>query len=76
MQELRSLGLVATAAQAEAGVPEHADLAKLTYLSCVIKEAMRLHTVCLECPASFWLPSLIKLIVTTHQVCPHGYSLH
>lgn len=45
VEELQSLGLVATAAQAEPRVPDHADLAKLTYLSCVIKEAMRVHTV-------------------------------
>ena len=43
--ELESHGLLATSEQAEPRVPDYADLAKLTYLSCVIKESMRMHTV-------------------------------
>ena len=43
--ELESHGLLATPQQPEPRVPEYNDLAKLTYLSCVIKESMRMHTV-------------------------------
>ena len=45
--ELQSHGLLATQEQPEPRVPEYADLAKLTYLACVIKESMRMHTVSL-----------------------------
>ena len=44
-EELAELGLLATAEKPEPQLPEYGDLAKLTYLSCVIKEAMRLFTV-------------------------------
>ena len=43
--ELETHGLLATLQQPEPRVPEYTDLAKLTYLSCVIKESMRMHTV-------------------------------
>ena len=43
--ELESHGLLATAEQGKPRVPDYADLTKLTYLSCVIKESMRMHTV-------------------------------
>ena len=43
--ELESHGLLATPQQPEPRVPEYNDLAKLTYLSCVVKESMRMHTV-------------------------------
>ena len=43
--ELESHGLLATLQRPEPQVPEYSDLAKLTYLSCVIKESMRMHTV-------------------------------
>ena len=43
--ELESHGLLATAEQGKPHVPDYADLTKLTYLSCVIKESMRMHTV-------------------------------
>ena len=45
IEELRGLTLVATAEQPEPRLPQHGDLAKLPYLSCVIKETMRIHTV-------------------------------
>lgn len=44
-EELAELGLLATAEKPEPQLPEYGDLAKLTYLACVIKEAMRLFTV-------------------------------
>ena len=44
-EELAEAGLLATADKPEAAMPEYGDLAKLTYLSCVIKEAMRMYTV-------------------------------
>ena len=43
--ELRKHGLLATPQQPQPRGPEYADLDKLTYLACVIKEAMRVHTV-------------------------------
>ena len=43
--ELESHGLLATSEHGEARVPEYGDLIKLTYLSCVVKESMRMHTV-------------------------------
>ena len=43
--ELESHGLLATAQQPDPQAPDYNDLAKLTYLSCVIKESMRMHTV-------------------------------
>ena len=43
--ELEAHGLLATAERTQPRVPDYADLAKLTYLSCVIKESMRMHTV-------------------------------
>ena len=44
--ELESHELLATADQPEPRVPEYHDLAGLTYLACVVKETMRIHTVC------------------------------
>lgn len=43
--ELREHGLLATPQQPHPRGPDYADLDKLTYLACVIKEAMRVHTV-------------------------------
>ena len=37
MEELRSLGLLATPQQPQPRALEHADLSKLTYLSCAVK---------------------------------------
>lgn len=45
VEELRQHGLLATPEQPQPRDPDYADLDKLTYLSCVIKEAMRVHTV-------------------------------
>lgn len=51
--ELESHGLLATPQQPEPQVPEYTDLAKLTYLACVIKESMRMHTVSIRtCPVN------------------------
>ena len=66
VEELQSLGLMGTAEQAEPRMPEHADLAKLTYLSCVIKEAMRLHTVSFD--------SISILVDRTNKTCSHNRS--
>ena len=44
--ELREHGLLAVPDQPLPRGPDYADLDKLTYLTCVIKEAMRVHTVC------------------------------
>ncbi len=43
--ELREHGLLAVPDQPLPRGPDYADLDKLTYLTCVIKEAMRVHTV-------------------------------
>ena len=43
--ELREHGLLAVPDQPLPRGPHYADLDKLTYLTCVIKEAMRVHTV-------------------------------
>ena len=43
--ELKSHGLLATEEQPQPRVPDFSDLGRLSYLSCVIKEAMRMHTV-------------------------------
>ena len=45
VEELRQHDLLATQQQPQPRGPDYADLDKLTYLSCVIKEAMRVHTV-------------------------------
>lgn len=45
VDELRAHGLLATREQPQPRAPDYADLDKLIYLSCVIKEAMRTHTV-------------------------------
>lgn len=45
VDELREHGLLATPEQPQPRAPDYNDLDKLTYLSCVIKEAMRTHTV-------------------------------
>ena len=37
VEELRSLGLLATPQQPQPRALEHADLSKLTYLSCAVK---------------------------------------
>ncbi|KAL3139484.1 hypothetical protein ABBQ38_003809 [Trebouxia sp. C0009 RCD-2024] len=44
-EELWQQGLLATPEEPHPRAPDYADLGKLTYLSCVIKEAMRIHTV-------------------------------
>ena len=49
LAELGELGLLATAEQPQPRSVDYADLDKLTYLSCVIKEAMRVHTVSIPC---------------------------
>ena len=49
VEELQQLGLVGTADKPEPRMPDHADLSRLPYLSCVIKESMRLHTVSTPC---------------------------
>ncbi len=46
--ELRENGLLAVPDQPFPRGPDYADLDKLTYLTCVIKEAMRVHTVCYQ----------------------------
>ncbi|KAL0023129.1 hypothetical protein WJX77_004743 [Trebouxia sp. C0004] len=43
--ELDAHGLLATSNNPHPRAPDYADLTKLTYLSCVIKESMRMHTV-------------------------------
>ena len=43
--ELDAHGLLATPKNPHPRVPDYTDLSKLTYLSCVIKESMRMHTV-------------------------------
>ncbi len=45
-EELREHGLLAVPDQPLPRGPDYADLDKLTYLTCVIKEAMRVHSVC------------------------------
>ena len=45
MEELKEQGLLATPDQPHPRGPAFADLDKLVYLSCAIKEAMRLHPV-------------------------------
>lgn len=49
VRELQEHGLLATANQPRPRGPDYADLDKLTYLTCVIKESMRMHTVSLPC---------------------------
>ena len=49
VEELQRLGLLGTADKPEPRMPDHADLTKLVYLSCVVKESMRLHTVSFPC---------------------------
>ena len=44
-EELQQAGLLATPNQPRPRDPDYADLGHLTYLSCVIKESMRVHTV-------------------------------
>lgn len=44
-KELQQVGLLATAEEPQPRDPDYGDLGQLTYLSCVIKEAMRVHTV-------------------------------
>lgn len=44
-EELQQAGLLATPEEPHPRDPDYADLANLTYLSCVIKESMRVHTV-------------------------------
>ena len=44
--ELDAHGLLATPKNPHPRVPDYTDLPKLTYLGCVIKESMRMHTVC------------------------------
>ena len=60
-QELCQQGMLATQEKPHPRAPDYADLEKLTYLSCVIKEAMRVHTVsfylirqCLDKRAMAW----------------------
>ena len=44
-EELQQAGLLATPEEPHPRDPDYADLENLTYLSCVIKESMRVHTV-------------------------------
>ena len=44
-KELQQAGLLATPEEPQPREPDYGDLGQLTYLSCVIKEAMRVHTV-------------------------------
>ena len=44
-EELQQAGLLATPEEPHPRDPDYVDLGNLTYLSCVIKEAMRVHTV-------------------------------
>lgn len=55
-EELRQQGLLATPEEPRPRAPNYADLGKLAYLSCVIKEAMRVHTVsfCLAAVLAAW----------------------
>ena len=44
-KELQQAGLLATPEEPQPREPDYGNLGQLTYLSCVIKEAMRVHTV-------------------------------
>ena len=89
--ELQSLGLLATREQPEPQLPEYTDLAKLTYLACVIKESMRMHTVspleqsvneCMQCRDLSSVAKVHTCIVSScpkapcTQVCVHTDNMH
>lgn len=69
MAELSEHGLLATAEQPLPRGPDYADLDKLTYLACVIKEAMRMHTVDFFCTTSQQTKTCV-IVCKTHVAYP------
>lgn len=70
-EELQQAGLLATPEEPQPRDPDYADLQNLTYLSCVIKEAMRVDTVS---PLSVSASIFITTIVLAQNYCTEEAS--